>query len=39
VFGHAAEIALGEIRHIEGWFLLGIAVAGAVVWLIRRRSA
>lgn len=37
-FGHAAEIALGEIRHIEGWFLLGIAVAGAVVWLIRRRS-
>ena len=39
VFGHAAEIVLGEIRHIEGWLLLGLAVAGALTWLIRRARA
>lgn len=38
VFGNAAEAALGEIRHIEGWLLLGLAVAGMFFWWIRRRN-
>lgn len=37
VFGHAAEFALGEIQHIEGWLLFGLAAAGAVAWWIRWR--
>jgi membrane protein DedA with SNARE-associated domain len=37
VFGSAAEAALGRIRHIEGWLLLGLAAAGLLVWWLRRR--
>lgn len=36
VFGHAAELALDEIQHIEMWLLLGMAAAGVIVWWIRR---
>jgi len=39
LFGHAAELVLGEIRHIEGWLLLGLAGAGAAwCWIQRRRN-
>jgi membrane protein DedA with SNARE-associated domain len=36
VFGQAAETMLGEIRHLEGWLLLGLAGAAAVAWWIRK---
>jgi membrane protein DedA with SNARE-associated domain len=36
VFGHAAEALFTEIRHIEGWLLLGLAAAGVLVWWWRR---
>ncbi len=36
VFGHAAEAVLGDIRHAEGWILLGLAAAGALAWWVRR---
>ena len=36
-FGHAAELALGRVAHLEGWLLLGLAAAGAIVWWVRRR--
>jgi membrane protein DedA with SNARE-associated domain len=36
VFGHAAEVALGNIRQVEGWILLGLAAAGALAWWIRK---
>lgn len=35
-FGHVAEAVFADIRYIEGWLLLGVAAAGALVWLIRR---
>jgi membrane protein DedA with SNARE-associated domain len=35
-FGHAAEIVLGELKHIEAWLLLGLAAAAAVAWWVRR---
>ncbi|MDH5538785.1 MAG: DedA family protein [Rhizobacter sp.] len=38
-FGNAAELALGKLRHLEGWLLLGLACAGAVVWWVRRRRS
>ncbi|MFZ5512052.1 MAG: DedA family protein [Pseudomonadota bacterium] len=37
VFGEAAEIVLGEIRNVEGWLLLGLIVAAASVWWVRKR--
>ena len=36
LFGHAAELVLGQIRHLEGWLLLGLAGGAAVLWLLRR---
>ena len=38
-FGAAAEAALGELRHIEGWLFTGLLVALVVLWLVRRRRA
>lgn len=38
-FGNAAELVLGQIRHVEGWLLLGLVCAGAIVWSIRRRHS
>lgn len=41
-FGHAAERLLGDIRHLEGWLLLGIALAAISLWgrsHLRRRRA
>jgi membrane protein DedA with SNARE-associated domain len=37
VFGRAAEAVLGDIRHAEGWILLGLAGVGALVWWLRGR--
>ena len=38
-FGAAAEAALGELRHIDGWLFTGLLVALVVLWLVRRRRA
>ena len=35
-FGQAAEVVLGDIRHAEGWILLGLAAAGVLAWWVRR---
>jgi len=35
-FGQAAQVALGEIRHLEGWLMMGLAAAGVIAWWIRR---
>ena len=35
VFGQAAEMALGELRHVEAWLLLALAAAGAMIGLWR----
>lgn len=32
LFGHAAEALLGEIRHLEGWLMLGLAVVVPIAW-------
>jgi len=37
VFGEAAERLLGNLRHLEGWLLLGLALAGAAWWWWRSR--
>lgn len=37
VFGHAAELVLGEIRHMALWLLLALATAGVIIWWIRRK--
>lgn len=36
-FGQAAEIVLGDIRHLEVWLLLGIVAVAAIGWLVRKR--
>lgn len=38
VFGHAAEAVFAEVRHVEGWLLLGLAGAGALAWWLRKRG-
>ena len=38
-FGSAAEAMLGKARHLEGWLLLGLLVAGlALSWVRKRRQ-
>jgi membrane protein DedA with SNARE-associated domain len=39
VFGRAAELALGHIRDVEEWLLLGLAAIGAIAWWMVRRRA
>ena len=39
VFGAAAEAMLGELRHIEGWLLLGLLLLLGAAALWRRRRA
>jgi len=39
IFGSAAEAVLGQVRHIEGWLLLGLLAGGLLLWWIRRRRA
>lgn len=39
VFGEAAELILGRLRHLEGWLMLAIVVVGALVWVLRRRRS
>lgn len=39
VFGDAAEFALGELRHLEMWLLLGLVAAGVIAWWIRKKRA
>lgn len=34
-FGAAAQALLGDLRHIEGWLLLGGLVTGLLVWAFR----
>lgn len=36
VFGDMAEALFVHIRHIEEWLLLGLALAGALFWWLRR---
>jgi membrane protein DedA with SNARE-associated domain len=40
VFGHTLETLLGDIRHFEGWIIIGMGVLGAtlfsVKWYIKR---
>ena len=36
VFGHVAEAVMGQMRHLEGWLMLGLAGAGALLWWVRR---
>ena len=36
MFGQAAESILGRIKHLEGWLMLGLAVAAAAWLLIRK---
>jgi len=31
--GHGAEALLGRVKEVEAWLFLGVAVAGAIVWL------
>ena len=38
VFGQAAEWVLGNIRHAEGWLLLGL-LAAALAWRLGRRRS
>lgn len=38
VFGQAAEAVFAEVRHVEGWLLLGLAGAGALAWWLRKRG-
>jgi membrane protein DedA with SNARE-associated domain len=38
VFGNVAEAIFTEIRHFEGWLLLGLASAGVLIWLVRRHK-
>lgn len=38
-FGQIAETLLGEVRHVEGWLLLGLVALAAIVWYFRRRAA
>lgn len=38
LFGAAAERAMGEVRHVEGWLLLAIAGGGLLWWWLRRRQ-
>ena len=37
VFGRAAEVALGKVQHYEGRLLLGLAVAGLMLWWFKSR--
>lgn len=39
VFGHAAEVVLGDLRHVEGWIFLGLAAAGALAWWALKNRA
>ena len=32
-FGHALEIALGHIKQIELWVMIGIVLSGGIIWL------
>ncbi len=36
IFGQAAEAFMGEVRNLEGWLLLGLALIGIVPWCIAK---
>ena len=38
-FGHALEIALGHIKQIELWVMIGIVLSGGIIWLTYLRRA
>lgn len=37
VFGQAAEVALGELKHIEIWLMLGVVGLGVAAWWIKKK--
>jgi membrane protein DedA with SNARE-associated domain len=39
VFGHAAEVALGDIRNLEFWLLLAVGGLGLLIWWFRKWRA
>jgi len=36
-FGHAAEFVVGKIGYLAMWLMLGLAVAGVVMWWTKRK--
>jgi membrane protein DedA with SNARE-associated domain len=39
VFGEAAKLVLGELRHVEGWLMLGGLGIGLLAWTVRKVRA
>jgi len=38
-FGHAIETVFGHLKQFELWIMLGIALLGGIVWLVRLRRS
>ncbi len=32
-FGHALEIVLGHLKHLELWIMIGIGLTGGLIWV------
>lgn len=38
LFGHVVETILKDVEKYELWIILGLAVVGSMIWLIRKRN-